>query len=103
MSLAHSASHETNYKFVHDRGHKSNRDGIGARVKLTTAQGPQWATVTTSGSYLSAGDSRVHFGMGAEKAAQGIEIRWPSGIRQTLKNVPGDQFLVIEEPDAGKP
>jgi len=41
--------------------------------------------------------------MGAEKAAQGIEIRWPSGIRQTLKNVPGDQFLAIEEPDAGKP
>jgi hypothetical protein len=59
--------------------------------------------VTTSGSYLSAGDPRVHFGMGAEKAAQGIEIRWPSGIRQTLKNVPGDQFLAIEEPDAGKP
>jgi hypothetical protein len=45
--------------------------------------------VTTSGSYISAGDPRVHFGMGAEKAAQGIEIRWPSGIRQTLKNVPG--------------
>src|SRR5260370_29412329 len=85
------------------RGHKSNRDGIGAVIKLTTAQNAQWATVTTSGSYLSASDPRVHFGLGSEKTAQTIEIDWPSGIRQKLKNVPADQFKLIEEPDVNTP
>ena len=85
------------------RGHKSNRDGIGAIVKLTTAQNTQWATVSTSGSYLSASDPRVHFGMGLASSAQAIEIDWPSGIHQKLKDVPADQFKVIEEPDANTP
>jgi hypothetical protein len=81
-------------------GHRSNRDAIGAEVKLTTARGSQWATVTTAGSYLSSSDKRVHFGLGAETVARTIEIRWPSGIRQTLKDVRADQILKIEEPSA---
>jgi len=79
-------------------GHKSNRDGIGAVVKLTTAAGPQWVTVTTGGSYLSASDKRVHFGLGAASLAASIEIRWPSGILQTLNNVHADQILTVNEP-----
>jgi enediyne biosynthesis protein E4 len=79
-------------------GHRSNRDAIGGEVKLTTAKGSQWATVTTAGSYLSSSDKRVHFGLGAETVARSIEIRWPSGIRQTLKDVRADQFLKVEEP-----
>ena len=79
-------------------GHKSNRDAIGAEVKLVTAKGPQFATVSTAGSYLSSSDKRVHFGLGSESVAQSIEIRWPSGILQTLKNVPGDQILTVDEP-----
>ena len=79
-------------------GHKSNRDAIGAEVKVVTGKGSQWATVSTAGSYLSASDKRVHFGLGAETAAQTIEIRWPSGIRQTLRNVHGDQILRVQEP-----
>jgi len=78
-------------------GHKSNRDAIGAEVKLVTAKGQQFATVSTSGSYLSSSDKRVHFGLGSEPAAQSIEIRWPSGIQQTLKNVHADQFLTVDE------
>jgi enediyne biosynthesis protein E4 len=78
-------------------GHKSNRDALGAEVKLVTTAGPQFQTVTTTGSYLSSSDKRVHFGLGAATSAQ-IEIRWPSGIRQSLKNVPADQVLRIEEP-----
>jgi hypothetical protein len=81
-------------------GHKSNRDAIGASVKLVTASGQQFATVTTAGSYLSSGDKRVHFGLGKENTAESIEIRWPSGIVQTLKNIPGDQVLQIDEPVA---
>ncbi len=80
-------------------GHKSNKDAIGAEVKLITAKGMQFATVSTSGSYLSSKDKRVHFGLGTEAAAQSVEIRWPSGTLQTLNNVPGDQILQVDEPD----
>ena len=81
-------------------GHKSNRDAIGAEVKLVTAKGSQIATVTTAGSYLSSSDKRVHFGLGAETVVAIMEIHWPSGIVQTLKAVHGDQILQIDEPSA---
>jgi enediyne biosynthesis protein E4 len=81
-------------------GHKSNRDGIGAVVKLTTAQGSQWATVTTSSGYLSSSDPRVHFGMGDSAVASSIEIHWPSGIVQTLKDVRGDRQVQVDESGA---
>jgi enediyne biosynthesis protein E4 len=81
-------------------GHKSNRDAIGALVKLTSEHGKQFATVTTAGSYLSSSDKRLHFGLGEAVAANLIEIQWPSGIRQTLQNVRGDQILSIDEPSA---
>jgi len=79
-------------------GHRSNRDGIGAEVKLVTAKGPQWVTASTASSYLSSSDKRVHFGLGSETSAQVVEIRWPSGIFQTLKDVRGDQILQVDEP-----
>jgi enediyne biosynthesis protein E4 len=79
-------------------GHKSNRDAIDAEVRLVTAKGQQCATVSTAGSYLSASDKRVHFGLGAESSAQSVEIRWPSGITQTLKNIRADQILTVDEP-----
>jgi hypothetical protein len=79
-------------------GHKSNRDAIGAEVTLVTSSGSQYATVSTASSYLSASDKRVHFGLGQENVAQKIEIRWPSGIRQTLKDIPADQIIQIDEP-----
>jgi hypothetical protein len=82
-------------------GHKSNRDAIGAQVKIQTLRGAQFATVTTTGSYLSSSDKRVHFGLGQESSVQSLEIRWPSGIMQQLKNVKGDQILRIEEPVEG--
>ncbi len=82
-------------------GHKSNRDAIGAEVKLVTVKGHQFATVSTAGSYLSSSDKRVHFGLGSESLAQSIEIRWPSGILQTGKNIRADQIVQVDEPLAG--
>ena len=76
----------------------SSAGGIATEVKLVTARGQQIATVSTAGSYLSSSDKRVHFGLGSESAAQSIEIRWPSGIQQTLKNVRADQILQVDEP-----
>ena len=83
---------------VHLVGHKSNRDGIGAVVKIVTSAGPQWQTVTTSASYLSASDPRAHFGLGQDSVVKSIEVHWPSGIVQTLNNVAGDRYLTIDEP-----
>ncbi len=79
-------------------GHKSNRDAIGAEVKIVTAQGAQYATVTTASSYLSSSDKRVHFGLGPDAIAGTVEIHWPSGIVQTLKDVAGDRIVPIDEP-----
>ena len=79
-------------------GHQSNRDAIGAEIKLTTAQGSQWATVTTASSYLSSSDKRVHFGLGSETEARTVEIHWPSGIMQKIEHVRGDQIVRVDEP-----
>lgn len=79
-------------------GHKSNRDAIGAVVKLTSASGSQYETVTTASSYLSASDKRLHFGLGGDALAHEIEVRWPSGTVQKLKDVKGDRMVSVDEP-----
>ena len=84
-------------------GHRSNRDGIGAEIKLTTSAGSQYVTVTTAGSYLSSSDKRAHFGLGADTVAKTIQIRWPSGAVQVLENVRADQVLTVNEPTATPP
>lgn len=78
-------------------GHRSNRDGIGAEIKVTTSKGSQYVTVSTAGSYLSSNDKRAHFGLGVDAIAKEVEVHWPSGIVQKLENVRGDQILKIEE------
>ena len=80
------------------RGTKSNRDGIGARIKLVTKNGTQYNHMTTSVGYASSSDGPVHFGLGAEARAESIEIHWPSGIVQTLKDVAADRVLKVTEP-----
>ena len=82
-------------------GHKSNRDGIGAVIKVVTADGPQWVTVTTASGYLSSSDPRAHFGLGVQKIAKVVEIRWPSGIIQTINNLQGDRIVEVNEPPEG--
>jgi hypothetical protein len=82
-------------------GHKSNRDGIGAEVKIVTSAGAQYATVSTASSYLSSSDKRVHFGLGSQNVVKEIEIRWPSGIIQKLLHVNGDRMVRVEESSGG--
>ena len=74
------------------RGKRSNRDGYGARVQVNG----QVRFATASGSYLCSSDKRIHFGLGDAESGE-VEIRWPSGIRQTLHAVKADQFITIEE------
>ena len=84
-------------------GVKSNRDAIGAQIKISTSQGDQYATVTTASSYQSSSDKRVHFGLGPATSITRLEIRWPSGIVQVLKNLKADQFLTVTEGNSSAP
>ena len=99
---------EVLYNVTPDSGHwielqlegvKSNRDGIGATVKLTGQSGRvQYNHATTAVGYASASDKRVHFGLGPDRIAREIRIRWPSGIEQVLSDVSADQALKVKEP-----
>jgi enediyne biosynthesis protein E4 len=80
------------------QGTKSNRDGIGARIRLTAEGHDQFNYVTTASGYASSSAGPVHFGLGLAKNVEQIEIRWPSGTLQVLKNVAADQTLQIMEP-----
>jgi hypothetical protein len=80
------------------RGVKSNRDGIGARIKVVTKAGAQYNHQTSSVCYASSSLGPVHFGLGAEAKAQKVEITWPSGIVQTLEDVDADRILKVTEP-----
>jgi hypothetical protein len=79
-------------------GVKSNRDGIGTQIKLTGESGlVQYNAVTTAGSYASSSDKRAHFGLGRDSSVKEIELRWPSGTLQVLRNVKADQILKVTE------
>jgi hypothetical protein len=78
-------------------GTRSNRDGIGARLKLTAGNLVQYASVRSGESYLSGNDPRVHFGLGQKNKIDGLEIRWPSGQVERLQTVPVDRILIVEE------
>jgi hypothetical protein len=80
------------------RGVKSNRDGIGARIKVVTKAGTQYNHQTSSFCYASSSLGPVHFGLGAESRATTVEIVWPSGIVQTLTNVDADRIVQVTEP-----
>jgi hypothetical protein len=87
------------------QGVKSNRDGIGARIKVVTKAGAQYNHQTSSVCYASSSLGPVHFGLGSEPIAQTVEITWPSGTVQRLQNVTADQTLKVVEsasPDATK-
>jgi enediyne biosynthesis protein E4 len=77
-------------------GSKSNRDGIGAVVRVTSASGKQWNMVRSGSSYCSQSDLALTFGLGTDSAAT-VEIDWPSGTKQQLGKVSANQFLRVDE------
>jgi len=85
------------------QGTKSNRDGIGARIKVVTKAGTQYNHQTSSVCYASSTLGPVHFGLGSESQALKIEITWPSGIVQSLENLPADRMLKVTETSAAPP
>jgi hypothetical protein len=89
--------HQNHWIILKLVGVKSNRDGLGTKVKVTTALGTQYNQATTAVSYNSSSDKRVHFGLGSANVVETIELTWPSGIKQILKNVKADQILTVTE------
>lgn len=79
-------------------GTKSNRDGIGARIKVVAGGKAQYNHVAFAAGYASSSAGPVHFGLGSNQAAEIVEIRWPSGIVQELKNVSAGQIVKVKEP-----
>lgn len=79
-------------------GSQSNRDGLGARLKILTPSGTQYNTASPAVGYACSSDRRVHFGLGKETLIQELEVLWPSGKLQRLQNVKADQVLTVQEP-----
>lgn len=96
--LYNTTANSNHWILIDTVGVKSNRDGIGTRIKITSESGfVQYNHVTTSVGIASSSDKRVHFGLGQDKRIKEIELRWPSGIVQVLHNVKADQILKITE------
>jgi hypothetical protein len=93
------SSRENHWVLFKLTGTRSNRMGLGAQLRITTADGQsQWNQATTATGYASSSDCRVHFGLGANRRIRELEIRWPSGVRQTLRDLDVDRVIAVEEP-----
>jgi hypothetical protein len=87
-------NHFINFKLV---GTKSNRDAMGARIRVVSGEISQIREIAGGGSYLSQSDLRANFGLGKATVAQNVEINWPSGQKQSFHDVPADKFYLITE------
>jgi hypothetical protein len=78
-------------------GTRSNRDGIGARVRVTAGARTQIRDVKAGSSYLGQNDVRLHFGLGEAAVAERIDVEWPGGSTDVVRRVAADQILTIKE------
>jgi len=95
--LKNQGGNRNNFVTLRLVGTKSNRDGLGSKVRVTLGGSVRTAEVWSGGSYLSSNDPRAHFGLGSAQTVDSVEVLWPSGIRDRLQNVPVNQFLTIRE------
>lgn len=78
-------------------GSRSNRDGLGALVRITTASGTQWATVHSGSSYCSQSETALTFGLGRDEKVKLLELQWPSGVKQRFVDLPGNREVTVDE------
>ncbi|MEW5977465.1 MAG: CRTAC1 family protein [Acidobacteriota bacterium] len=97
VNLLRNEGHNQNWIALKLVGKESNRDAVGALIRVKMGERIQTATAGRSGSYLSAHDPRVHFGLGATEVIDAIEITWPSGIHQKIQNVAANRILTVHE------
>ena len=97
--LRNDGGNQGNWIRIATEGSRSNRDGIGCRIKVVSVSGlTQHFVVSPTVGYLSASDKRVVAGLGRDAAAKLVEIRWPSGSVQTFENIEAGTTLVAKEP-----
>jgi len=95
--LRNDGGNRNNWIMIKTIGTRSNRDGIGARVKLVAGSLTQIKDVRTAGGYLADHDRRLHFGLGKREKIDLIQIRWPSGIVDEIRDVKVNQLLIVKE------
>ena len=95
--LRNDGGNTNNWISIRTRGVKSNRDGIGAVVRIESAGGRQWNMVRSGSSYASQSDLALTFGLGNDRVVSSIQVDWPSGVKDRIADVPARQFLTIEE------
>jgi hypothetical protein len=86
-----------NWLTVATRGAKSNRDGIGAIVRVESPSGRQWQMVRSGSSYASQSDLAITFGLGTDTSVSAVHVEWPSGVKDSVTNVAARQFVTLEE------
>ena len=91
------SSNQNNWLTIKTIGVKSNRNGIGVRIKCITEDGSQIDEVRSGGSYYSQNDLRVHFGLGKNPKVKTVELQWPSGQVDTLSNIAANQLIIVKE------
>jgi enediyne biosynthesis protein E4 len=91
------AAQKNHWLEVHLIGTKSNRDGIGAALKLTAGDFTSYDQAKDGMSYCSAQDPRIHFGLGAHAKIDTLEINWPSGAHEVIRDIASDQIVTIQE------
>lgn len=96
--LRNNKGNQNNWITLYLVGTSSNRDGIGARVKVISGGKMQTGQKKSTTGYLSQNDPRMHFGLNKNEMAERIEIRWPSGKLQVLENVRANQIITVQEP-----
>ena len=96
--LRNNKGNQNNWLTLNLVGQKSNRDGIGSRIKILAGGKVQTAQKKSTTGYLSQNDSRIHFGIIKNDIVERIEIKWPSGELQILENIKANQILTIKEP-----
>jgi hypothetical protein len=96
--LRNNKGNQNNWINLNLTGTKSNRDGVGARIKLTSGGKVYTTQKKSTTGYLSQNDPRIHFGLAKNEMIDKIEIKWPSGILQVLENIKVNQILPVKEP-----
>lgn len=97
LLLNNGSARRGHYLTIALQGTRSNRDGVGARVTVVAQGRTQIRERKGGGSYLSASDPRLHFGLGKAERVERIEVRWPSGLRDVVHDVKADQMITLVE------
>lgn len=95
--LRNNKGNQNNWIMLNLIGEASNRDGVGAQISISYSDKKQYAQKESSSGYISTNDHRLHFGLGDAAKVDSIEIIWPSGIVQQLKNIEANQIIDIKE------